>query len=128
MLVAERDRSDRRVTEKCQNEVVRADLESALDEGGITEDGLHTLRSEYSLTWRELQIFVRYYLPGDDMSSEACVSNRRRLDLANRLGITEYTVRHHINVLRSKIGLTRQRGMAMYHWAIANGIVRPHGG
>jgi hypothetical protein len=114
--------------DECVNEVIRSDLEGVLKDGRITEQGLRTLRSEYNLTWRELQIFVRYYLLGHDLQGDANVSNRRRLDLATRLGITEYTVRHHINAVRSKIGHTSQRGVAMYHWAIANDIVRPQAG
>ncbi len=104
----------------CPNETIRLDLERALTEQRITINGIRTLKAKYKLTWRELQVFIRYYLPTNDASD---ATNRRRLDVANRLGIKEYTVRHHVNVVRSKIGLTRQRGIAMYHWAVANDIV-----
>ncbi|MGH7903495.1 MAG: hypothetical protein ACREPA_05115, partial [Candidatus Dormibacteraceae bacterium] len=103
----------------CGDGRIRADLERSLTSGRLTARGLRKLLDEYGLTWRESQVFVRYYLP--DGGSGA--SSRQRRDLAAQLGIAEHTVRHHVNSIRGKLGLGAQRGMAAYRWAVSQDII-----
>lgn len=103
----------------CGDERIRADLERSLASGRLTARGLRRLLEEYGLTWRESQVFVRYYLPDGDSGP----SSRQRSELAAQLGIAEHTVRHHVNSIRGKLGLGAQRGMAAYRWALSREIV-----
>lgn len=107
----------------CPDEQIRDDLARALERGPVTASGLATLRSEQRLTWRELQVFIHYYLPGRDRSDDPHATERRRLDIAGDLGIAEHTIRHHITQIRTKLGLPSQRGLAVYDWAVAHRIV-----
>ncbi len=107
----------------CADALIRDDLAQALERGQVTAAGLAALRSEHQLTWRELQVFIHYYLPGRDRSGDPDATERRRLDVARDLGIAEHTIRHHITQIRTKLGLPNQRGLAIYDWAVAHRIV-----
>jgi hypothetical protein len=100
----------------------RGDGGSVLAQQRLTPQGIALLRDGYRLTWREIDVLLRYYLapppPGDEAST--------RRALAQQLGLTNGTLRAYVHGIRAKLGLRARRGAAAYWaWARAEGILQP---
>ncbi|MDR7555653.1 MAG: hypothetical protein QN157_08605 [Armatimonadota bacterium] len=99
----------------------RGDGGSALVHQWLTPQGIARLRDAYRLTWREIDILLRYYLVPPSPGEEA--STRRAL--ARQLGLTDGTLRAYVNGIRAKLGLRARRGaLAYWAWARAEGMLR----
>lgn len=82
---------------------IRSVLSRAIEEGVISPSGVQALRSTHRLSWREVEIVVEYYLKTaiDDTIPDGPV----RKECAERLGISENTLRCHVNKIRQKLAL-----------------------
>ncbi|HEX9016783.1 MAG TPA: hypothetical protein VF960_12395, partial [Chloroflexota bacterium] len=87
----------------CADPEIRDFLARAVEERVITEDGIRALRVAHSLTWRELEVFIEYYLRPTLAAGTA--EAPLRISSAMHLGISAYTVRYHVNNIRSKLAL-----------------------
>ncbi|TAK32940.1 MAG: hypothetical protein EPO21_14155 [Chloroflexota bacterium] len=117
------------VLKDCQDQEIRCRILDAVSHAWINPGGLARLRDHHCLTWREIDIFIQYYLlyyllgqrsgqeePGD--------SSPRREQLARSLYLADNTLRSHISSIRRKIGVLGVRdGMAVFRWALDEGIV-----
>lgn len=86
----------------CSDPAIRRRVERALT-SGVTERSVAALVEAYGLTWREVDVFLAYFLravedlPGGSTFRDRC---------ARRLGITEHTLKTHITRVRRKLGLS----------------------
>lgn len=94
------------VIESCADPAIRARLTTAHGEGVITSELLTVLR-ERGLTWREVDVFVVYYLRSGGSLGEG-TSLRDRT--ARMLRISEHTLKTHITRIRTKLDLPEHRG------------------
>ncbi|TAK33947.1 MAG: hypothetical protein EPO21_11205 [Chloroflexota bacterium] len=113
----------------CKDQDISSRILAALSHGWITSAGLARLRTRYCLTWREIDIFVQYYLQYYHLlgqrsgQEEAADSSPRREQLARSLNLTDNTLRLHISNIRRKIGVLGARdGLAIFRWALEEGI------
>jgi len=88
----------------CRDSAACARISDAIDSGGLSSECLIRLRREYALTWREIEVFVVYYLDRDASDSEAVVPLRRKM--AVMLHMTENTLKSHVKSIRRKLGLS----------------------
>jgi LuxR family transcriptional regulator, maltose regulon positive regulatory protein len=88
---------------RCADPQVRITIRRAADDGLITADGLRALRFERGLTWREVEVFIEYYLR--PALTSAVGADPLRQDCARRLGISESTVRYHVSSIRRKLAM-----------------------
>jgi ATP/maltotriose-dependent transcriptional regulator MalT len=106
----------------CPDTDIRESLSSALDNKLVSAQGLRKLREENQLSWRELQVFVEYYLR--PASREFVGSAQLRKECAQRLGVSDSTVRCHVNSLRNKLSLPAWvAGSRVLEWAEKEGYV-----
>jgi ATP/maltotriose-dependent transcriptional regulator MalT len=110
------------VLNSCQDPAVRRRLLAAIGEQWISPTGLLTLRDGCGLSWRELDVFVRYYLlPSAPVSAK--VERSWRSDVAQQLSVSDSTVRAHVTQIRRKLGLSgRKTGSSVLQWAITRGV------
>ena len=100
---------------RCPDPQIRSTILRAARDNLIAVDGLRALRYERCLTWRELEVFIEYYLRpalrptvGADPLRQGC---------ATRLGISESTVRYHVSGIRRKLELpTSLSGREIIGW------------
>ncbi len=100
----------------CKDPQVQASLCQAVEEDIVSLTGIRSLRDKYGLSWREVEVFVDYYLrrTPDLTDPEA----RLREECAKRLSISEHTVRCHVNSIRGKLALSRSvSGRMVRDWA-----------
>ncbi len=103
----------------CQDPLTREHLLSLVQGHIINERGLALLRQRFGLTWRESEIFATYYLVSCGMGQEDPI----RAQLAEKLCVTENTLRFHITTIRRKLGLMQRKGsLSVYQWAVEQGI------
>lgn len=109
---------------ECTDSRVRASLLRAVKEGLVTPSGVQMLRSKKGLSWREIEVLVEYYLRRASLSvSEA---DHLRRDFAQQLGISENTLRCHVNNLRSKLQLPKWvSGKLVLDWAREQDLLPP---
>lgn len=93
------------ILRSCLDPNARSHIAMCLASGALTPEELIRLRKEVGLSWRELEIFTRYYLNSDANQND----NRFRFHLARELGISEYTLKVHIRNLRRKLALKDRR-------------------
>ncbi len=99
----------------CRRASTREILKEAILARKISPHGVARLRREFGLTWREVEVFVRYYL---FPHQEAIQNGNARRSLARHLGITEGTLRVYLNEVRSKLSLQARRGsLSILLWA-----------
>jgi|GEM_PF-1225480 len=107
----------------CPRESTRGLLGEAILAGRLTPQGVARLRREFGLTWREVEVFVRYYL---FPHADALQNGNLRKAVAQHLGVTEGTLRVYLNTVRGKLGLQSRRGsLGVLVWAREAGIVPP---
>lgn len=101
---------------ECSDPRIRASLLQALNDGVISSQGVQLLRARYQLSWREIEVFVEYYLrPG---SGGGDTGTRLRKECADRLSISDHTLRCHINNLRRKLAMPAWvSGETVINWA-----------
>jgi len=100
---------------------VRSALLKAVQERLIAAEGIQLLRSKMGLSWREIEILVEYYLR--QASLTGADGERLRRDYAERLGISENTLRCHVNNLRNKLQLPKWvSGKLVLDWAREQGL------
>ena len=107
---------------ECTDLGVRSALAKAAVEGVVTAEGIRVLRAEYGLSWREAMVMAEYYLrphaqprPTGGLSRKEC---------AQRMFISEHTLRCQVNSLRSKLELPpRAGGEQVYDWAAKAGLL-----
>jgi ATP/maltotriose-dependent transcriptional regulator MalT len=105
----------------CDNPRTRAWLGEAVAQGTVSAVGIERLRRRFGLTWKELEVFVMYYLcPA--VHGHKVGTNLRRM-CADRLHVSENTVRAHIKSIRLKTDLAGEAGtVAVKEWLLAAGI------
>lgn len=107
----------------CPRESTKGLLREAILAGRLTPKGVARLRREFGLTWREMEVFVRYYL---FPHADALQNGNLRKAVAQHLGVTEGTLRVYLNTVRGKLGLHSRRGsLGVLLWAREAGIVPP---
>ncbi len=107
----------------CHEDAIRSQLTRAFAEGRLTSRGLLVLRHEYRLTWSQIDVFVEHYLCVIDGLAETVEPERAAV--AQRLGISENTLKHHLTSIRQKLGLGARKGSAaVLLWALAKGITK----
>jgi len=106
----------------CPDPQVRSYLLQALADGVISPEGLHTLRADYGLTWREVEVLVEYYLrPAIQPNSTGLTL---RMSCARRLGISKNTVRCHVSSIRGKLSLPSSlSGRGILAWVELQGLL-----
>lgn len=87
----------------CADPQIKGYILEAVDDDVISGEGVRALRVDYGLTWREIHVFIEYYLR-QPMASTVGNSPLRQ-DCARNLGISAYTVRYHVSNIRGKLGL-----------------------
>jgi ATP/maltotriose-dependent transcriptional regulator MalT len=87
----------------CPDLQLRARLIAAVSDGLVSAEGLQILRSRHGLSWREADVFIEYYLRA--AAGLGTANAQLREECACRLGISENTVRCHVNRIRSKLPL-----------------------
>lgn len=107
---------------ECADGAIRRSLLRAIGDEVISAEGIRALRRTYGLSWREIEILVEYYLKP---ASEPIQSSARlRTECAQRLNISEHTVRCHVNNLRSKLALPAwMSGKRVLDWAKQEGLL-----
>jgi ATP/maltotriose-dependent transcriptional regulator MalT len=106
----------------CPDPQVRAAIQRELDSGRLSPRGLKTLRNDFRLTWKELLVFLSYYLQA---AYEPSVSESgQRARVAEQLCLSENTLKYHVANLRRKLGIPHRLGsVAMLAWSIGQGIL-----
>ncbi len=89
----------------CTDLTLRSHLIQATEMGLVSPTGLRLLRTRHGLTWREIEIMVEYYLRPD--AGTGIPTAPLRQECADRLGISENTLRCHVNNIRQKLDLPR---------------------
>ncbi|MBI2955482.1 MAG: hypothetical protein HYY30_14300 [Chloroflexi bacterium] len=109
----------------CKDDDLRARIVSALADQRLTVAGILRLRHAYGLTWREIDIFARYYLPLRNTEEKSgSWSESHRANLARSMCITDNTLRYHVSSIRRKLKLFgRKGGISVYQWALGEGII-----
>jgi LuxR family maltose regulon positive regulatory protein len=87
----------------CSDPTARARIEMAMNSDPITARCVLRLRSDYGFTWREIEVFVVYYLDRRFSADEG--RGRLRRELANELCMTENTLKSHVKRIRRKLDL-----------------------
>ncbi len=101
-------------------------LAADLGRGLLSVEQLAALRRQFGMTWKEIQVFSAYYLrPGLAVGAEPPERFRQRT--AVLLGISENTLKIHINSVRRKLGLTPRATNGAYLWACERGIAANDG-
>jgi ATP/maltotriose-dependent transcriptional regulator MalT len=107
---------------ECSNPSVRKYLLQAIGEDAISAEGVKILRTLHGLSWREVQITVDYYLR--TALQPMTTSARMRDECAQRLNISQNTVRSHVNNIRGKLGLPKSlSGRLVLEWAREEGLL-----
>lgn len=107
--------------QECDNPRTRASLKRAVEAGAVSSVGIDRLRHRYGLTWKELEVFVMYYLSPAVLGHKAGTNLRRMC--AEQLFVSENTVRAHIKSIRLKLDLRGEAGtVAVREWLLATGI------
>lgn len=105
----------------CDNPRTRTWLRKAVEAGTLSAAGVNKLRQRYGLTWKELEVFVMYYLSPALLGTKTGTNLRR--SCAESLHISENTVRAHIKSIRLKLDLPGEAGtVAVGEWLQAAGI------
>ncbi|MDA8219334.1 MAG: hypothetical protein M0Z94_17145 [Dehalococcoidales bacterium] len=106
----------------CPDQFVQGRICRALRRRHLLPEGLALLCCRYGLTWKEVDVFVAYYLGSLTDNWDAERSFRRRC--AEDLLLSENTLRCHIKSLRRKLGITFPAGsFQLYLWAHRRGLV-----
>jgi tetratricopeptide (TPR) repeat protein len=105
----------------CDNPRTATALRRAVENGTLTSGGLERLRQRFGLTWKELEVFVMYYLAPAVLGHRSGTNLRQAC--AERLYVSENTVRAHIKSIRLKLDLRGEAGtVAVKEWLVASGI------
>lgn len=91
------------VLESCTDALTRASIERRLAAGQLTGGCVLRLRDKFGLTWREIEVFLAYYLDRRYSESDDRYTLRKRL--ADELCMTENTLKSHVKSIRRKLGL-----------------------
>lgn len=106
----------------CGDPRTRDSLLQSIAEDVISPQGVQILRSKHALSWREIEILVEYYLR--PATGPVPSGARLRQECAQRLNISEYTVRCHVNNLRGKLALPNWvSGPRVLDWAAQEGLL-----
>ncbi len=107
----------------CADLRLRDSLAQAIAAELISLDGIQILRKRRSLSWREIEILIEYYLRPVATGPETA-SAQIRSECAQRLSISENTVRCHVNNLRGKLMLPAWvSGARVLNWAREEGLL-----
>ncbi len=105
----------------CPDPHVSGSIQRAVADDLLSVEGLRTLRTDYGLTWREIEVFLEYYLR-PALESEG-TNLPLRMSCAKRLGISKNTVRCHISSIRSKLSLPSSlSGKGILAWVELQGL------
>ena len=91
------------VLSTCTDPTARARIEMTMTSDPIAAKCVIRLRSELGFTWREIEVFVVYYLDRRFSIDEG--RGRLRQELANELCMTENTLKSHVKRIRRKLEL-----------------------
>lgn len=106
----------------CPDPDILQRLMKAAEDRVVSLVGLRSLQENRGLTWREVDVLVEYYLrPATD---DAISDVRWRNCCASQMGLSEHTLRCHINSLRRKLAI-RSFGTRkdLLEWAAGKGIL-----
>ncbi len=110
----------------CADPQVREYIVQAVVENVVSFDGVRSLRLDHGLTWREIEVFIEYYLRRTVASTSS--GNPLRLDCAINLGISAHTVRYHVSNIRGKLALPASlSGRGILVWVQRQGWLRAAG-
>lgn len=116
------DLSQYSVLSDCTAPESRRLLSRAINDGILSSEDLRLLRSRTHLTWREIEVLVEYYLRPATQPSAAEVSLRK--DCAQRLFISENTLRCHVNSIRGKLAFPPSlMGKRVLAWVAEKGVL-----
>lgn len=91
------------VLASCADTRTRVHIEHALTGDQLARRSVVRLHDDFGLTWREIEVFVAYYLDRRAAEGEGAAPLRGRL--AAELCMTENTLKSHIKSIRRKLGL-----------------------
>ena len=116
----------RDLVDTCADHSVRAVVSRAL-EVTCTARIMLSLRGQYCLTWREIQVLLVYYLESTQNGQSG--ETLPRYKYAHALGVTENTLKVHIANLRRKLALpdhatSRSVVHHLEHLGLAPALVR----
>lgn len=107
----------------CADQETKNALSRLVAEDVLASQGVRILRSRYGLSWREIVVFAEYYLR--PRVKHGFMGHTSRRDCAQRLFISENTVRCHVNSIRSKLELhPRATGEQVFEWAVEAGLTK----
>lgn len=107
----------------CTDPAIERRIKALLQKGVLTQQGLLLLRKRFNLTWREIHVFVEYYLFASGVQGEECMPPERR-QVAAALNLSEHTLRGYVSSVRQKLALSGHKGeSSVLQWALRNGIV-----
>lgn len=105
----------------CRDSQIRAVVESELGRGRTTREVITRLRDHFHLTWKELLVFLSYYLQASYESEGLEEGLRARV--ASQLCMSEHTLKCHISSIRRKLGMPHRIGtVGMLAWCSSHGI------
>ena len=93
-------------------------LQHLVEQGHLSAHGVTKLLDTYHLTPRETEVFVWYVSPDIRMGSQ-----RVNQAIAERLFLSELTVRAHISAILRKLDLPGRDRLQLRSWAIREGII-----
>ncbi len=93
--------------ESCRDPLIRAAILDELESGRITGEQLTRLRDR-SLTWTEILVFLHYYVKAGHEAVQG--ESSLRAHVANRLCLSQNTVKCHVGSIRRKLGICHRIG------------------
>jgi ATP/maltotriose-dependent transcriptional regulator MalT len=91
------------VAADCKDPAARARIEGVARADPAAAGCVLRLHSDYGLTWREIEVFVTYYLDRRFDADEG--RGRLRKEIATELYMTENTLKSHVKRIRRKLNL-----------------------
>ncbi len=87
----------------CTDATTKTQIELAVAANRLACDWVVRLRNSFGLTWREIEVFLAYYVDRQDPEGDPEAPMRRQL--AERLCMTENTLKSHIKSIRRRLDL-----------------------
>lgn len=123
-ITSDLERELKQILAPCRDHQVENRVREMAAMGRVSPNLLKKLRNCFHLTWKEVLIFLSYYLrPGLD-PTEGDIGLRSRV--AAELCISENTLKCHVASIRRKLKLPHRIGtVGLLAWAAENGILLP---
>lgn len=108
------------IVSECPDPKIRSHLERAVMAEQLPPGSVVRLRDDFGLTWREVDVFLTYYLERRLADGES--SDRLRKRLAEEMCISESTLKSHVRSIRQKLSLpVTADSLQVYHAVLDHG-------